>query len=41
MTKMETHRWDLVDHLQSDEDMAAHLEAALEDGSEAGGGHIG
>lgn len=27
-----TTQWDAADHLESDEDMAAYLEAALEDG---------
>jgi probable addiction module antidote protein/putative addiction module killer protein len=32
MTKTVTTRWDPADHLVSSEDMAAYLEAALEDG---------
>ncbi len=32
MTKTTTRIWDPAEHLQSDEDMAAYLEAALEDG---------
>jgi len=32
MTKTTTRLWDPVEHLQSDEDMAAYLEAALEEG---------
>ncbi len=34
MTKkiIETRLWDVVDHLQTDEDMIAYLDAALEDG---------
>lgn len=30
--KPETHPWDVVDHLQTEEDMIAYLDAALEDG---------
>jgi len=32
MGKVKTRRWDPAEHLDSDEDMAAYLEAALEDG---------
>ena len=32
MTKTATTVWDPAEHLQSEEDMAAYLEAALEDG---------
>ena len=32
MTKIETTRWDAADHLDDDADVAAYLEAALEDG---------
>ncbi len=32
MTKATTRIWDPVEHLQSDEDMAAYLEAALDEG---------
>lgn len=32
MSKTRTKSWDAVEHLKSDEDMAAYLEAALEDG---------
>jgi probable addiction module antidote protein len=32
MSGMSTRTWDAADHLQSREDMAAYLEAALEDG---------
>ena len=32
MTKTETTLWDPADHLRTDEDMAAYLEAALEEG---------
>lgn len=32
MTKAKTTLWDAADHLESDEDVAAYLEAALEDG---------
>lgn len=31
----ETYPWDVVEHLETDEDMAAYLEAALEDGDTA------
>ena len=33
--KVKTTRWDVVDHLKTDEDMAAYLEAAMEDGHPA------
>lgn len=32
MAKTITRPWDAADHLETDEDMAAYLEAALEDG---------
>jgi probable addiction module antidote protein len=32
MAKVKTKRWDPAEHLDSEEDMAAYLEAALEDG---------
>jgi probable addiction module antidote protein len=32
MTKTQTRTWDVVDHLQTEADMAAYLEAALDDG---------
>ena len=32
ITKTTTRTWDPAEHLQSDEDMAAYLEAALEEG---------
>ena len=32
MTKTVTTPWDAADHLRTDEDMAAYLEAALEEG---------
>lgn len=32
MAKTQTTTWDVVEHLQTEEDMAAYLEAALEDG---------
>jgi len=35
MSKTRTKSWDAVEHLKSDEDMAAYLEAALEDGDPA------
>ncbi len=35
MTKTETKPWDAAEHLKTDEDMAAYLEAALEDGDPA------
>lgn len=30
--KMQTQRWDATEHLKTDEDMIAYLDAALEDG---------
>jgi probable addiction module antidote protein len=35
MAKTKTRRWDAVDHLKSEKDMAAYLEAALEEGDAA------
>jgi len=35
MAKTKTKKWDVVDHLQTKEDMAAYLEAVLEDGDPA------
>lgn len=35
MAKTKTRVWDVVEHLESEEDMAAYLEAALEDGDPA------
>jgi probable addiction module antidote protein len=35
MTSIETYPWDAADHLETREDMAAYLEAALEDGDPA------
>ena len=35
MAKTKTRRWDAADYLKSDKDMAAYLEAALEDGDAA------
>ena len=32
MATMKTRPWDAAEHLETDEDMAAYLEAALEDG---------
>ena len=32
MAKMGTQRWDVVEHLETEEDIVAYLEAALEDG---------
>lgn len=34
-TKTRTTAWDPAEHLKSEEDMAAYLEAALEDGDAA------
>jgi probable addiction module antidote protein len=34
-TKTKTSRWDAAEHLASEEDMAAYLEAALEEGDAA------
>jgi probable addiction module antidote protein len=31
-SKMQTQPWDAVEHLETDEDMVAYLDAALEDG---------
>lgn len=30
--EIETHVWEVVDHLKTEEDMIAYLDAALEDG---------
>lgn len=35
MAKTRTRKWDAAEHLKSDADMAAYLEAALEDGDPA------
>ena len=35
MTNIQTYRWDAAEHLETREDMAAYLEAALEDGDPA------
>ena len=35
MTKTETRPWDVAEHLETAEDMAAYLEAALEEGDPA------
>ncbi len=35
MTKTKTHVWDPAEHLTNDEDMAAYLEAALQEGDSA------
>ncbi|NEQ88175.1 MAG: putative addiction module antidote protein [Moorea sp. SIO2I5] len=35
MTNIQTHPWDVAEHLETKEDMAAYLEAALEDGDPA------
>ena len=35
MAKTKTKKWDVVDHLKTKEDMAAYLEAVLEDGDPA------
>ena len=35
MTETQTFPWDAADHLETKEDMAAYLEAALEDGDPA------
>jgi probable addiction module antidote protein len=35
MAKTRTRKWDAVQHLKTDEDMAAYLEAAFEDGDPA------
>jgi probable addiction module antidote protein len=35
MAKTRTQHWDVVEHLETDEDMAAYLEAALQEGDPA------
>lgn len=35
MAKTKTRAWDAAEHLETDEDMAAYLEAALEEGDPA------
>lgn len=35
MTKVKTRRWDAAEYLETEEDMAAYLEAALEEGDAA------
>lgn len=35
MNKLETYPWDAAEHLETKEDIAAYLEAALEDGDSA------
>jgi probable addiction module antidote protein len=35
MNKLETFPWDAAEHLETQEDIAAYLEAALEDGDPA------
>ena len=35
MARIRTKKWDAAEHLKSEEDMAAYLEAALEDGDPA------
>jgi probable addiction module antidote protein len=35
MAKITTRPWDVAEHLETDEDMAAYLEAALEEGDPA------
>jgi probable addiction module antidote protein len=35
MAKTQTRPWDAVEHLENEEDMAAYLEAALEEGDPA------
>jgi probable addiction module antidote protein len=35
MAKTQTRPWDIVEHLETEEDMAAYLEAALEEGDPA------
>ncbi len=37
MAKIPTRRWEVVDHLQTDEDQVAYLEAVLEGVVEEGG----
>jgi probable addiction module antidote protein len=32
---VQTHSWDIIEHLKTEEDMAAYLEAALEEGDPA------
>ena len=32
MAKTQTHPWDVAEHLETEEDMAGYLEAALDDG---------
>jgi probable addiction module antidote protein len=34
--KKQTRTWDVIEHLETEEDMAAYLEAALEDGDPKG-----
>lgn len=34
-TKIKTTKWDAAEHLKTDEDIAAYLEAVLEDGNSA------
>lgn len=35
MNKLQTYPWDAAEHIETKEDMAAYLEAALEDGDPA------
>lgn len=35
MAKIKTRKWDVLDHLKTKKDMAAYLEAVLEDGDPA------
>lgn len=35
MAKTQTRPWDVVEHLETEKDMAAYLEAALEEGDPA------
>ncbi|HEX7788031.1 MAG TPA: addiction module antidote protein [Methylomirabilota bacterium] len=35
MAKTRTRRWDVAEHLETEEDMAAYLEAALQEGDPA------
>jgi probable addiction module antidote protein len=35
MNKLETYPWDAAEHLETEDDIAAYLEAALEDGDPA------
>jgi len=35
MSKIKTRLWDVAEHLKTDEDMAAYLDAALEEGDPA------